>query len=73
MSLICMKKVASGALNEVTNSYTYTSSYIRLSSYKFVTGKDVCAGKTNIFTDPLYGFPINVTMPQIDLCNGNTC
>lgn len=73
MSLVGMKKVTSGAINEITNAFAYTSTYVKVSSSLFVTGKDSPASKVITIADPVFSTNMVVTMPSVDLCKGVTC
>jgi hypothetical protein len=73
MSLVGIKKVISGSINEITNTFTYTSTNLKTSSAMYITGKDSSASKSVTFTDPLFLTNMQVFMPNTDLCQGKTC
>jgi hypothetical protein len=73
MALVGMKKVTSGAINDISGTFTYLSASVKVSSALYLTGKDSPATKQVTIVDPLYLTNAVVTMPNIDLCKGQNC
>lgn len=68
------KKVVSGSINPLTNSFSWQSSSIKVYSSLFVAGVSSPSGQAYNMQDPAYpGNTISVTMPFIDICGGKTC
>lgn len=73
MALVGIKRIISGANNDITNTFGYTSPNLISSSTLYLAGRDSIQGKFFSLNDPNYPKGIWVFMPLIDMCKGETC
>lgn len=73
VALIGMKKVMSGSMDDITNTFTYESSFVKAYSYSIITGRDSTINKVYTIEDPNFATNMIVNLPNQDLCKGKSC
>jgi hypothetical protein len=66
-----IKKVLSGAINEITNTFSYDSTTVKARSQVFIAGRESPATRNLTLQDPLLPTTsIIINLPNQDLCQG---
>jgi Flp pilus assembly protein TadG len=74
MAVAGIKKVLSGSLNEITNSFSFSTSTIKAQSQLYVAGQTTVAGMSFQVTNPaLDSTNTQIIFPSQDFCGGQTC